>query len=193
MLAPLPLHRGRDRSLDLAATMDGLRRLLDAGVTDFLAHIRAPDSYAGAQDAYSEIVAAFGRQRAAERSRRHPVSHFTGPSRAGMRAKGDDVDDFETLLYEEKREDGVAIVTLNRPEVHNAFNLQMQEELRQVWRSLRTNDDVRAIVLTGAGEKTACTGIDRQEAIQEGFLENQPRPRHGPGGSPRRSCSTTRV
>ncbi len=38
---------------------------------------------------------------------------------------------YETLLYEER--DGVAIVTLNRPDVHNAFNLAMQAELRQVW------------------------------------------------------------
>jgi enoyl-CoA hydratase/carnithine racemase len=84
------------------------------------------------------------------------------------------VDDFETLLYDERAEDGVAIVTLNRPAVHNAFNEQMQQELRQMWRSLRTNDDVRAVVLTGAGEKAFCTGIDREEAIQQGFLEGRP-------------------
>ena len=81
-----------------------------------------------------------------------------------------DVEDFETLRYEENADDGVAIVTLNRPEVHNAFNMQMQEELRRVWRSLRGNDGVRAVVLTGAGEKAFCTGIDREEAIQQGFL-----------------------
>jgi len=79
------------------------------------------------------------------------------------------VDSFETLLYEER--DGVAIVTLNRPEVHNAFNDQMQAELRTMWRSLRTNDDVRAVVLTGAGEKAFCTGIDRAEIITR-WLEN---------------------
>lgn len=71
--------------------------------------------------------------------------------------------DYETLLYEER--DHVAVVTLNRPDVHNAFNEQMQQELRDVWRSLRGNDDVRAVVLTGAGEKAFCTGIDRAEAI----------------------------
>ena len=38
----------------------------------------------------------------------------------------------DTLLYEEL--DGVAIVTLNRPEVHNAFNHAMERELRHVWR-----------------------------------------------------------
>jgi enoyl-CoA hydratase/carnithine racemase len=81
------------------------------------------------------------------------------------------VDNLETLLYEER--DGVAIVTLNRPEVHNAFNELMQRELQQVWRSLRTNDDVRAIVWTGAGEKAFCTGIDRQESIQEGYIERR--------------------
>jgi enoyl-CoA hydratase/carnithine racemase len=94
----------------------------------------------------------------------------TGSEEAAQR-KGTSMDSLETLLYEEK--EGVAVVTLNRPEVHNAFNLAMQEELRQVWRSLRTNEDVRAVVLTGAGEKAFCTGIDRAEAIQEGYLEKR--------------------
>jgi enoyl-CoA hydratase/carnithine racemase len=71
--------------------------------------------------------------------------------------------DFETLLYDER--DGVAWVTLNRPEVHNAFNFKMQEELRSLWRGLRTNDAVRCVVLTGAGEKAFCTGIDRAEMM----------------------------
>ncbi|HVM39751.1 MAG TPA: enoyl-CoA hydratase/isomerase family protein [Acidimicrobiia bacterium] len=69
----------------------------------------------------------------------------------------------ETLLYEES--DGVAWVTLNRPDVHNAFNSTMQLELRDLWRSLRRNDDVRCVVLTGAGEKAFCTGIDRTETM----------------------------
>jgi len=73
--------------------------------------------------------------------------------------------EFQTLLYEEI--DGVAWVTLNRPAVYNAFNAQMQRELFDLWRSLRRNDDVRCIVLTGAGEKAFCTGIDRSEAMQE--------------------------
>jgi enoyl-CoA hydratase/carnithine racemase len=73
------------------------------------------------------------------------------------------VDTLETLLYEER--DGVAIVTLNRPEVLNAFNRAMQHELKEVWLSLRTNDDVRAVILTGAGEKAFCTGIDREEQM----------------------------
>src|SRR3989454_6124697 len=71
--------------------------------------------------------------------------------------------DLETLLYEER--DGVAWVTLNRPERHNAFNARMQHELRDTWRSLRRNDDVRVVVLTGAGDKAFCVGIDRYEQM----------------------------
>ena len=43
--------------------------------------------------------------------------------------------DFETLGYEER--DGVAWVTLNRPERLNAFNNTMQRELKSLWRGLR--------------------------------------------------------
>jgi enoyl-CoA hydratase/carnithine racemase len=71
--------------------------------------------------------------------------------------------EYQTLLYEEK--DGVAWVTLNRPDVHNAFNVQMQRELHELWRALRRNDAVRVAVLTGAGDKAFCTGIDRTETM----------------------------
>ncbi len=68
---------------------------------------------------------------------------------------------FETVLCEVS--EGVAQVTLHRPEVHNAFNELMQNELRSVWRWARADDDVRVVVLTGAGEKAFCTGIDRTD------------------------------
>jgi len=71
--------------------------------------------------------------------------------------------EFETLLYEEL--DGVAWVTMNRPDVHNAFNFAMQAELKSVWRGMRHNDDVRCAVLTGAGERAFCSGIDRAETL----------------------------
>ena len=41
----------------------------------------------------------------------------------------------------------------------------MQRELRTLWRALRRHDDVRAVVLTGAGDRAFCTGIDRNEAL----------------------------
>jgi enoyl-CoA hydratase/carnithine racemase len=71
------------------------------------------------------------------------------------------VPEFETLSYEHSG--GVAVVTLNRPERHNAFNAAMRSELSGLWRRLREDDDVRAIVLTGSGEKAFCTGIDRDD------------------------------
>lgn len=71
--------------------------------------------------------------------------------------------DFDTLLYEEA--DGVAWVTMNRPDVHNAFDSTMQSELKDLWQGLRRHDDVRCVVLTGAGEKAFSTGIDRAEAM----------------------------
>ena len=74
--------------------------------------------------------------------------------------------EFQTIIYEET--DGVAWVTLNRPEAHNAFNDQMQRELRGLWHGLRYNDDVRCIVFTGAGDKAFCTGIDRKETMDQG-------------------------
>jgi enoyl-CoA hydratase/carnithine racemase len=67
--------------------------------------------------------------------------------------------DFETILYEER--DGIAFVTLNRPEALNSFDSTMCREVKDVWRSLRANDDVRCVVLSGAGERAFCVGIDR--------------------------------
>ena len=93
------------------------------------------------------------------------------------------MESFETLAYEEK--DGVAVVTLNRPEVHNAFNYAMQLELRSLWTSLRTNDDIRVVVLTGAGNKAFCTGIDRTETIQQAYIEGKKTgPSTGPVSTP---------
>jgi len=80
------------------------------------------------------------------------------------------VPEFETITYEAA--DGVAWVTLNRPEVFNAFNAAMQHELRTVWRWLRRDDSVRAVVLTGSGEKAFCTGIDRNEVLGDARAAN---------------------
>ena len=69
--------------------------------------------------------------------------------------------EFETITFEVR--DHVAWITLNRPEVMNAFNFAMQMELRQAWLDVRLDDDIRVAVLTGAGEKAFCSGIDRSE------------------------------
>lgn len=69
--------------------------------------------------------------------------------------------DLTTVLVEIS--EGVAHVTLNRPEVHNAFNEVMQDELQAVWQWVRDDDSVRVVVLTGAGDNAFCTGIDRDD------------------------------
>ena len=70
-----------------------------------------------------------------------------------------DPDKFDTISI--TFDANVAWVTLDRPEVLNAFNQRMQEEIRATWRAFREIDDVHAIVLTGEGEKSFSVGIDR--------------------------------
>src|SRR5271155_4493244 len=77
-------------------------------------------------------------------------------------------DDLSTITYDLR--DHVAQGTLNRPEVHNAFNERMQDELAALWRHIRLDDAVRVVVLTGAGDRAFCTGIDRGDIpIDEEF------------------------
>jgi enoyl-CoA hydratase/carnithine racemase len=73
----------------------------------------------------------------------------------------DIAESLSTLRYEQS--DGVAHVTLDRPKVHNAFDATMQTELRAVWRHVRHDPEVRVVVLTGAGDRAFCTGLDRSE------------------------------
>jgi enoyl-CoA hydratase/carnithine racemase len=61
----------------------------------------------------------------------------------------------------------VAWVTLNRPDRHNAFDETLVAELQSVWRALRFDDSIRAVVLTGAGEQAFCTGIDRDWSVPQ--------------------------
>ncbi|UGQ09288.1 enoyl-CoA hydratase/isomerase family protein [Yinghuangia sp. ASG 101] len=88
---------------------------------------------------------------------------------------------FETLGYEEA--DGIAWVTLNRPDRLNAFDLEMMDELHGLWRELREDDGVRVIVLTGAGDKAFCTGIDRAVTVPQPkspYMPVDPMPKIGP-------------
>ena len=65
---------------------------------------------------------------------------------------------YQTLLIE-KDDEGVAVVTLNRPEKRNAVNNQMHKELEDMFADLTNDDEVRAVVLTGAGS-AFCAGGD---------------------------------
>ncbi|HXG05198.1 MAG TPA: enoyl-CoA hydratase-related protein [Candidatus Binatia bacterium] len=62
--------------------------------------------------------------------------------------------------------DGVATVTLDRPAVHNAMNETMRRELTACFTALATDDAVRAVVVTGAGERAFSAGADIREFVQ---------------------------
>jgi enoyl-CoA hydratase/carnithine racemase len=65
---------------------------------------------------------------------------------------------FDTILYE--KADGIAAITLNRPERHNAFNLAMARELQRAWTDFREDPHAVVAIVTGAGEHAFCTGFD---------------------------------
>jgi len=64
---------------------------------------------------------------------------------------------YETLRYEVA--DGILTLTLNRPEHLNAFTVQMADDLEHAFRRVNDDDDVRAVVVTGAG-RAFCAGMD---------------------------------
>ena len=66
--------------------------------------------------------------------------------------------DLEAILY--TKEDGVATITLNRPDRRNAINRTMALELRKVWEAINADPEVVAVIVTGAGEKSFCSGAD---------------------------------
>ena len=69
--------------------------------------------------------------------------------------------DYKDILYDEK--DGVATITINRPEVYNAFRPQTCLELIDAFLMAGWKKDIGVIVLTGAGHKAFCTGGDQSD------------------------------
>ena len=69
----------------------------------------------------------------------------------------------DILLSEEKY--GVLLLTLNRPEVMNAFNFPLLHALRDQVEAVRFRADVRVIIITGAGDKAFCAGADLKERV----------------------------
>jgi enoyl-CoA hydratase len=63
--------------------------------------------------------------------------------------------------------DGIATVTLNRPQAMNALNRAMRKRLAEVMRQVDGDDDVRAVILTGAGERAFTAGLDLKELGSE--------------------------
>jgi enoyl-CoA hydratase/carnithine racemase len=77
-----------------------------------------------------------------------------------------DLTSFTTLKAEQR--DAVVWIWLDRPDKYHAFNKVMCDELSGLWKSLRTDDSVRSVVLSATGEKAFCTGIDRDFVPAEG-------------------------
>ncbi|CAL9310786.1 1,2-epoxyphenylacetyl-CoA isomerase [Streptomyces sp. SudanB135_2055] len=69
----------------------------------------------------------------------------------------------DTVLYEVS--DGLATITLNRPEAMNALNIETKVALRDAVRSAAADEAVRAVLLTAAGERAFCVGQDLKEHI----------------------------
>ena len=69
---------------------------------------------------------------------------------------------YETIRYE-VGDDGVATITLDRPEVLNAFDRQMCHEVRDAWRRVKDDPEVHAVVLRGAGDRAFCAGLDTKK------------------------------
>jgi crotonobetainyl-CoA hydratase len=70
-----------------------------------------------------------------------------------------------------KIEDHVARITIDRPEVLNAVDALTERELEKIWQSIENNRDVRAVVLTGGGERAFCTGADMKGGSGASGLE----------------------
>ena len=67
------------------------------------------------------------------------------------------------VKYEQK--DYIAKVTLDRPEMLNAFNFEMLEQLRKVIESIQIHPNIRLVIITGAGDKAFSVGADLKDLI----------------------------
>jgi enoyl-CoA hydratase/carnithine racemase len=85
------------------------------------------------------------------------------------------VNDYKTVQFEVANH--VATITLDRPEVLNAFNQMMLDEFAAIWQRCRTDDDIRVVVLRANGERAFSTGVDRKagrERHPNPFSEDDP-------------------
>ncbi|MCA0328748.1 MAG: 1,4-dihydroxy-2-naphthoyl-CoA synthase [Actinobacteria bacterium] len=76
--------------------------------------------------------------------------------------------DYSDILYA-TTDDGIAKITINRPEVHNAFRPQTIIEISHALNVAREDERVGAIILTGAGDKAFCSGGDQRVRGDSGY------------------------
>lgn len=78
---------------------------------------------------------------------------------------------FQDVLYHQA--EGLAKITINRPEVRNAFRPETVEELSQAFRHAHLDADIGAIILTGAGDLAFCSGGDQKIRGDSGYRNSQ--------------------
>lgn len=76
--------------------------------------------------------------------------------------------EFRDILYE--KADGIAKITINRPEVRNAFRPQTLAELRDAFNRARDDLEVGSIIFTGAGTEAFCSGGDQRIRGDDGYI-----------------------
>ena len=78
------------------------------------------------------------------------------------------VKEYEDILFE-KLEEGIAKITINRPEVRNAFRPETVSEMQQAFDICRNDSSIGVIILTGAGTEAFCSGGDQKIRGDEGI------------------------
>lgn len=86
------------------------------------------------------------------------------------------VKEFTDIIYE-KCSEGIAKITINRPQVHNAFRPQTVNEMLEALADARMDDSVGVIILTGMGEKAFCSGGDQKVRGNGGYVGDDGIPR----------------
>ncbi|MCD8213721.1 MAG: enoyl-CoA hydratase-related protein [Campylobacter sp.] len=89
-------------------------------------------------------------------------------------------------VISELRDDGILILTINRPEKRNALNGATSAKMEEIINKAEKDNDVRVIIVTGVGEKSFCAGEDLSELSSTG--ECQTVMEHGFGGLTNRLC-----
>ncbi len=74
----------------------------------------------------------------------------------------------DAVLFD-AREDGIAIITLNRPEARNCLAKDVREGLYAAWERFESDPALRVAILTGAGDRAFCAGGDLKEMVQTGM------------------------
>ncbi|MEN6349950.1 MAG: enoyl-CoA hydratase-related protein [Syntrophomonas sp.] len=80
---------------------------------------------------------------------------------------------YKTLMTE-TLENGILVVSLNRPEKYNAMNMVMLEELNDLWLKLKRDLNTRVVILKGEGEKGFCAGMEVADIIKPETMKNIP-------------------